>query len=200
MIRASRGRRRASLAWLALIVALAAILAWLATIPLLRSPIDGRAGALIGQAAPELRLADLDGRERSIDGGGRAPGLGELLGDELRAVPDRDAGHAAPRRGVSRRAAHPRRRLGRGTRQRRRLRRSLRRHLPDPARPGPRDLLPMGRAATACRATISSARQEPSCARSSARWSRLGWSRSSRSCSQLDPQCDERISPEPGGR
>jgi hypothetical protein len=47
-------------------VALAAVLAWLATIPLLRAPIDGRFGSLVGQPAPELTATDLDGREWSL--------------------------------------------------------------------------------------------------------------------------------------
>ncbi len=60
------GRRRGSLAWLLLIVALALVLAALATVPLLRSPTDGRTGTLVGQAAPTLEATDLDGRQWSL--------------------------------------------------------------------------------------------------------------------------------------
>jgi thiol-disulfide isomerase/thioredoxin len=67
MIPAALRRRRFSLLWLALIVAIAVVLAWLAAIPLLRAPADGRTGALVGRPAPELRLVDLDGREWSLD-------------------------------------------------------------------------------------------------------------------------------------
>ena len=59
-------RRRGSLLWLGGIVILAAVLAWLATIPLLRAPIDGRFGSLVGQPAPGLVARDLDGREWSL--------------------------------------------------------------------------------------------------------------------------------------
>ena len=65
-------RRRGSLLWVGLIVALAVALAWLAFIPLLRAEPDGRAGALVGQPAPPLELDDLDGEERSLtDADGR---------------------------------------------------------------------------------------------------------------------------------
>ena len=66
MIPAALRRRRGSLLWLALIIVLAAILAWLATIPLLRAPIDGRFGSLVGQPAPALEAQDLDGRDWSL--------------------------------------------------------------------------------------------------------------------------------------
>jgi len=59
-------RRRWSLAWLLLIAALAAILAWLGSIPLLRGEPDGRAGSWVGEPAPELDLRDLDGRAWSL--------------------------------------------------------------------------------------------------------------------------------------
>ena len=61
MIAALR-RRRWSLAWLLGIVVLAAVLAWLASVPLLRGQPDGRAGAHVGASAPELDAIDLDGR------------------------------------------------------------------------------------------------------------------------------------------
>ncbi|MEP7082814.1 MAG: TlpA disulfide reductase family protein [Chloroflexota bacterium] len=60
------GRRRGSLAWLLLIVALAVALAALAAVPLLRSPNDGRTGTLVGRAAPRLEAVDLDGRAWSL--------------------------------------------------------------------------------------------------------------------------------------
>jgi thiol-disulfide isomerase/thioredoxin len=66
MIPAILRRRRGSLLWLGAIVALAVVLAWLATIPLLRAPIDGRFGSLVGQPAPALVARDLDGREWSL--------------------------------------------------------------------------------------------------------------------------------------
>jgi thiol-disulfide isomerase/thioredoxin len=59
-------RRRWSVTWLLLIVALAVVLAWLASVPLLRGEPDGRAGAWVGEPAPELALADLDGRAWSL--------------------------------------------------------------------------------------------------------------------------------------
>jgi cytochrome c biogenesis protein CcmG, thiol:disulfide interchange protein DsbE len=61
MIRALR-RRRWSLAWLLLIMALGVGLLWLATVPLLRGEPDGRSGSRVGEPAPALRLTDLDGR------------------------------------------------------------------------------------------------------------------------------------------
>ena len=67
MIPAVLRRRRSSLLWLAVIIALAAVLVWLVTIPLLRAPIDGRFGSLVGQPAPSLAAEDLDGREWSVD-------------------------------------------------------------------------------------------------------------------------------------
>ena len=59
-------RRRGSLAWLLLIVALAGVLGALAMVPLLRSTSDGRTGTLVGQAAPPLEATDLDGNAWSL--------------------------------------------------------------------------------------------------------------------------------------
>lgn len=59
-------RRRGSLAWLLLIVALGLVLGALAAVPLLRSPSDGRTGTLVGQAAPALEATDLDGGQWSL--------------------------------------------------------------------------------------------------------------------------------------
>ncbi|MCA1587553.1 MAG: TlpA family protein disulfide reductase [Chloroflexi bacterium] len=59
-------RRRGSLAWLLLIVALAALLGALAMVPLLRSTGDGRTGTLVGQAAPRLEATDLNGTAWSL--------------------------------------------------------------------------------------------------------------------------------------
>jgi thiol-disulfide isomerase/thioredoxin len=71
MISAFR-RRRWSLAWLLLIVTLGVVLAWLASVPLLRGEPDGRAGALVGRPAPALSASDLDGRAWSLaDANGR---------------------------------------------------------------------------------------------------------------------------------
>ena len=61
MIPAALRRRRWQPAWLVGIVALASCSPWLATIPLLRAPTDGRFGSLVGQPAPELTGEDLDG-------------------------------------------------------------------------------------------------------------------------------------------
>ena len=66
MIAALR-RRRWSLAWLLAIVALAVVLGWLASVPLLRGEPDGRIGASVGEPAPELRLEDLEGRSWDVE-------------------------------------------------------------------------------------------------------------------------------------
>lgn len=66
MISALR-RRRWSLTWLLGIIALAMLLAWLASIPLLRGEPDGRIGSGVGEPAPALELRDLDGRAWSLD-------------------------------------------------------------------------------------------------------------------------------------
>jgi cytochrome c biogenesis protein CcmG, thiol:disulfide interchange protein DsbE len=60
-------RRRWSLAWLILIVALGVLLVWLASVPLLRGEPDGRGGSRVGEPAPGLALTDLDGRTRSLE-------------------------------------------------------------------------------------------------------------------------------------
>jgi thiol-disulfide isomerase/thioredoxin len=65
MIAALR-RRRWSLAWLLLIIGLAVLLGWLASVPVLRGEPDGRAGSRVGEPAPALRLADLEGRTWSL--------------------------------------------------------------------------------------------------------------------------------------
>ena len=59
-------RRRGSLAWLLLIVALAAILVVLAAIPLVRAPSEGRGGTLVGRQAPALEAESLDGERWSL--------------------------------------------------------------------------------------------------------------------------------------
>ena len=66
MIAALR-RRRWSLAWLLAIVALAVVLGWLASVPLLRGEPDGRIGASVGEPAPALGLEDLEGRSWDVD-------------------------------------------------------------------------------------------------------------------------------------
>ena len=66
MIAALR-RRRWSLAWLLGIVALALVLGWLASVPLLRGEPNGRIGASVGEPAPALGLEDLDGRIWDVD-------------------------------------------------------------------------------------------------------------------------------------
>jgi thiol-disulfide isomerase/thioredoxin len=65
MIEALR-RRRWSLAWLLVIVALGVVLAWLASVPLLRGEPDGRSGSRVGEPAPELALEDLNGQRWTI--------------------------------------------------------------------------------------------------------------------------------------
>lgn len=63
-------RRRWSVAWLLVIVALAVLLAWLASVPLLRGRPDGRAGSLVGAEAPPLELSDLAGATWTLDAAG----------------------------------------------------------------------------------------------------------------------------------
>ena len=62
-------RRRWSLAWLLAITAVALVLAWLASVPLLRGEPDGRAGSRVGEPAPRLALRDLEGRTWSVADG-----------------------------------------------------------------------------------------------------------------------------------
>jgi thiol-disulfide isomerase/thioredoxin len=52
---------------LLLILGLAVLLAWLASVPLLRGEPDGRDGARVGEPAPTLALTDLDGDPWSLD-------------------------------------------------------------------------------------------------------------------------------------
>lgn len=66
MIAALR-RRRWSLAWLLVIIGLAVLLVWLASVPLLRGEPDGRIGSRVGEPAPALALEGLDGRRWSPD-------------------------------------------------------------------------------------------------------------------------------------
>ena len=102
MIPAVLRRRRYSLLWLLVIVALAVLLGVLATIPLLRGEPDGRIGSLVGQPAPALTGRG-PRRPNLVAGRCRRPaGVGQLLGHQLRAMPHRDAGHAAPGGGVPR--------------------------------------------------------------------------------------------------
>jgi thiol-disulfide isomerase/thioredoxin len=54
-------------AWLLLILGLAVLLGWLASVPLLRGEPDGRDGARVGEPAPTLALTDLDGDPWSLD-------------------------------------------------------------------------------------------------------------------------------------
>lgn len=60
-------RRRWSLGWLVAIVAIGVVLAWLASVPLLRGEPDGRTGTRVGAPAPALALRDLEGRMRRLD-------------------------------------------------------------------------------------------------------------------------------------
>jgi len=62
-------RRHWSLAWLLAIVALAVLLGWFASVPLLRGEPDGRVGALVGEPAPALELEGLDGARHGLDDG-----------------------------------------------------------------------------------------------------------------------------------
>ncbi len=66
MIAALR-RRRWSLAWLLLIVGLALVLGWLASVPLLRGEPDGRGGSRVGEPAPAIGLRDLEGQTWSLE-------------------------------------------------------------------------------------------------------------------------------------
>jgi thiol-disulfide isomerase/thioredoxin len=59
-------RRRGSLAWLIAILALGALLLWLATVPLLRGTADDRGGSLVGKPAPELTAQGIDGEPWSL--------------------------------------------------------------------------------------------------------------------------------------
>lgn len=60
-------RRRWSVTWLLAIVALVALLGWLASVPLLRGEPDGRVGTRVGEHAPSLELAALDGTTWRLD-------------------------------------------------------------------------------------------------------------------------------------
>lgn len=72
MTLAALRRRRGSLAWVLAILALGAVLLWLAMVPLLRGAPDGRAGTLVGRPAPALVAEDLEGRTWSpADADGR---------------------------------------------------------------------------------------------------------------------------------
>jgi thiol-disulfide isomerase/thioredoxin len=64
---AAARRRRSNVAWLLVIAALAALLAWLASVPLLRGAPDGRDGIRVGQPAPVLALEGLEGGTWSLD-------------------------------------------------------------------------------------------------------------------------------------
>lgn len=64
--------RRGSLPWLAAILALAAGLAVLAAVPLLRGNANGTQGSLVGRPAPAIEAEDLAGRHWTLaDGAGR---------------------------------------------------------------------------------------------------------------------------------
>jgi cytochrome c biogenesis protein CcmG, thiol:disulfide interchange protein DsbE len=61
--------RHGSLLWLALILVIGVSLAVLASLPLLRGDADGTQGSLVGQPAPAIEAADLDGRAWTLDDG-----------------------------------------------------------------------------------------------------------------------------------
>jgi thiol-disulfide isomerase/thioredoxin len=61
--------RRGSLLWVIAIGTVAAILAVLATIPLLRDDDPGTQGSLVGSSAPSISADDLDGRHWTIADG-----------------------------------------------------------------------------------------------------------------------------------
>lgn len=64
--------RRGSVPWLAGIVLLAAVLAVLAAVPLLRADDPGAQGSLVGKVAPAIAADDLEGRHWTLtDGEGR---------------------------------------------------------------------------------------------------------------------------------
>jgi thiol-disulfide isomerase/thioredoxin len=67
-----RRRRRGSLAWLAVIVAVGVALGVLVSIPLLRDDADGTQASLVGTLAPAIAATDLAGRDWTLqDGAGR---------------------------------------------------------------------------------------------------------------------------------
>ena len=98
-------------------------------------------GTLVGQPAPRSRRPTstaATGHWPMRAAGSRGSTSGPPSCDPCRTEMPAMQRH---RRGVRRRAARPRRRLGRGPRRGRGLRRSVRRDVPDPARSRPRDLL-----------------------------------------------------------